>query len=172
MTKEEIYKVVEELIVSDLYLLFKGNFFNSEQPTPITSQAQIGETKRIIIWIKNQVAEPKCSSKGAGNYIDKFLFDYYFDPIIEFDIETPIDNLILPCRLFYKTGWLKDNLLRDMHIKSTNNLVRTIRKKLETSDKLKPFYISKGTIELLEKGYEFELGQGGRKINKHLINGT
>jgi hypothetical protein len=172
MTKDEIDSEVEELINSDLFLLFNGSFFNSEHPTPLTSSTEIGDSKRLIIWIKNRVTQPKCSCKGAGNYMDKFLFDYYYDPIIEFDIETATDNLISPSRLFYKTGWIADKEVRDIHNKVSNKLVRTIKKKLETSDKLKPFYISKGTVNLLDKGFEIELGPGGKRINKQIINST
>lgn len=172
MTKDEIDKEVEELIISELFLVFNGSFFNSKHPIPMNSSTEIGDSKRLIIWIKNKITQPKCSNNGAGNYIDKFLFDYYFDPIIEFDIEPSIDNLISPNRLFYKTGWITDKVLREIHAKETNKLVRRIKKKLVASEKTKPFYISKGTIELLNKGFELELGPGGRKINKQIINST
>jgi hypothetical protein len=172
MTQEEIRNEVEELINSSLFVLFNGSFFNFEIPTPMTNSKEIGESKRIIIWIKNEITQPKCSKKGAGNYSDKFLFDYYYDPIIEFDIENIVGNLISPSRIFYKAGWIKDKEIRDFHTKATSKLVRTIKKKLKTWDKIKPFYISKNTMNLLDNGFEIELGNGGMRLNKQTINGT
>jgi hypothetical protein len=172
VTKEETYDLIEELIISDLFLLYIGSFFETEEPINITSALEIKDTKRITIWIKNSLTKPKCSKTGAGEFAKKFMFDIYFDPIIEFDIRNAHDNLLSPSRLYYKAGWVKDNALKELHIKTTQKLVRTIKKKLISSEKLKPFYITKGTLELLDKGYELELGPGGRRINRHTLNGT
>lgn len=172
MTEEEIKIEVEELIYLNLFVLFNASFFNVEIPTPIANSNEIKDSKRLIIWVKNEIAQPKCSTKGGGNYSNKFLFDSYYDPIIEFDIEHTIGNLISPSRLFYKAGWIKDKVIRDVHNKAAGKLLRTIKKKLKTWDEIKPFYISNGTMNLLDNGFEIELGKGGMRLNKQEISGT
>lgn len=172
MTQDEIRTQIKELIASDLYLLFNGAFFDSEQPTPLKDSNINLDMGRIIIWIINPTIAPICSTKGTGNYSDKFLFDYFLDPIIEFDIETPKDNLMTPSRLYFKTGWVKDKLVRDIHVKAANKIVRAFKQKLMTLQEIKPFYISKGTIEFLDNGFEIELGPRGKRIDKKIINGT
>jgi hypothetical protein len=172
MTQEEIKNEVDEIINSNLFVLFHGSFFDVERPTPLANSNEIEDSGRIIIWIKNDIAQPKCSIKGSANYRDKFLFDYYYDPIIELDIEKTIDNIISPSRLFYKTGWIKDKVIKDIHDKATSKLARTVKKKLKTCNKIKPFYISNGTLSLLENGFEIELGKGGMRLTKHEIDCT
>ena len=172
MTHEEIKNEVDELINADLYVLFNGSFFNTEHPIGLINSNEIADSKRLIIWIKNDIIPPECSRKATENHKDKFIFDYYFDPIIEFDIASINNNIILPNRLFYKTGWIKDDKLREIHNKATNKLVQTIKNKLSTSDKIKPFYISNGTSDLFNNGFEIELGIGGKRINEKTINGT
>ena len=172
MTKEEIYNEVQELIDSEFFELFQGSFFLSENPKPLSKPLQINETKLLIIWVKNKVNQPKFSSKGLGENVGKFTFDYLYDPIIEFEINIPINNIISPSRLFYKTGWISDIELRNLHVKVTNKLVRNLKKRLLISNVTKPFYISKGIINLLENGFELELGSGGKIINKDIINCT
>jgi hypothetical protein len=170
MTQEEIYKEVKQLIDSDSFLLFDGVSFNSEIPVPMTEPNGIENSKRLIIWIKNEIIQPKCSQKGAGDYCDNFLFDYYFDPIIEFDIRRIEDNLISSSRLFYKTGWVENRELRELHTKQTNKIVRQFKKRLHVFEKIKPFYISNGVIDLLDNGCEIELGNGGLRLNNKEIN--
>lgn len=170
MTHDEILNEVKQLIDSDTFLLFNEAYFNTETPFPITESSEIENSKRLIIWIKNEITQPKCSGKGVGNYCDKFLFDYYYDPIIEFDIEQIKGNLISASRLFYKTGWITDNELRVYHTKQTNKIIRQFKKRLQTFEKLKPFYISNGVIDLLDKGYEIELGDGGLRLNNRTYN--
>jgi hypothetical protein len=126
----------------------------------------VDKIDKVIIWVKNKQSEPKCSSKGAGEMTGKFLFDIYKDPIIELDLGRTNDNIISASRLFYKTGWIADEELREVHTKSTNKIVRTFTKKLTTTEKLKPFYISQDTIKRLDEGYEVELGTRGMKVSK------
>lgn len=170
MTHDEILNEVKQLIDSDTFLLFDGACFNLETPFPMTELKEIENSKRLIIWIKNEIIQPKCSRKGAGDYCDKFLFDNYYDPIIEFDIEQIKDNLIPASRLFYKAGWINDNALRVYHRKQSNKIVRQFKKRLQTFERLKPFYISNGVIDLLDKGYEIELGDGGLRLNNKTYN--
>ncbi|MGK2863758.1 MAG: hypothetical protein ACSLE0_17630 [Chitinophagaceae bacterium] len=172
MTKEEIADELNQLIFSDSYILFDRTFFNSEVPVPISTIEELSETDRITIWINNNKFAPKCSSKGAGKMTGKFLFDYYKDPVIEFDLGKITSNLVSPSRLFYKTGWVDDKELREIHIKSANRIVRTFKKKLITTQRLKPFYISHSIISLLNKNYELELGEGGTRVTKLTLNGT
>jgi hypothetical protein len=166
MTQEEIYKEVKHLIDSDSFLLFDGFSSISEIPIPITEPNHIENFQQLIIWIKNTIIQPKCSQKGKGEYSNHFLFDYYYDPIIEFEIERIQDNLISPSRLFYKTGWIKNRELRECHAKQTNKIIRQFKKGLHIFENTKPFYVSNGVIDLLDQNYEIELGNGGLRLNK------
>ena len=172
MTNEEIVNEINQLLISESYTVFKGRFFDSETPESINNFANLNETKKLTIWVNNNKYKPKCSSKGGGKMMGKFLFDCFKDPIIEFDLGITSDNLLSPSRLFYKTGWVDDKELRQIHIKLTNKLVRTFKKRLTTAHHLKPFYISESIINLLNDNYELELGQGGMRVNKNTINGT
>lgn len=171
MTNEEIANEINQLLASHNYTLYNGRFFNSETPESFANIDDFNKSHEITIWINNNQYQPRCSSKGAGEMAGKFLFDYYKDPIIEFDIGLSTDNLHSPSGLFYKTGWVDDNEVRKLHIKLTNELVRSFKKKLTTTQRLKPFYISESVIKLLNKNHELELGKGGLKVNKHNLNG-
>ncbi len=172
MTRDEIESEIKQLLISDDYILFDKTFFDSENPEAICEIKNIDSVDRIIIWIKNNKTLPSCSLKGEGKMSGKFLFDNYKDPIIEFDLGKTVDKLFSPSRLFYKTGWLEDKELRELHTKLTNKLVRTFKKKLTTTSRLKPFYVTESIVKHLTSDYELELGEGGMRVNKHNINGT
>jgi len=172
MTKDEIVTEIKLLLLSNNYTLFDKTFFDSEIPESISDTEKLNDVDKITIWINNAKYQPKCSSRGAGKMTGKFLFDYYKDPIIEFDLGKTAGKLFSPSRLFYKTGWLEDKDLRELHTKSTNKLVRTFKKKLTTTNRLKPFYISESVIKHLSNDYELELGDGGMRVNKQNINST
>lgn len=172
MTKGELVNEIKQLIISDHYLLFDKAFFDSECPEMINEISNIDSIDRIIIWIKNDKRLPTCSSKGLGQMEGKFLFDIYKDPIIEFDLGKTSKKLFSPSRLFYKTGWIDDKEVRELHTKFANKLVRTFKKKLITTSRLKPFYITESVSNHLASDYELELGEGGMRVTKHNINGT
>ena len=172
MTNEEIANEINQLLASSSYTLYNGRFFNSETPEPATNIEDFIDCDKMTIWVNNNKYQARCSKEGAGEMSGKYLFDYYKDPIIELDIGKTSDNLRLPSRLFYKTGWVVDAEVRKLHITFTNKLVRAVKKNLTTTQRLKPFYISESVIELLNKNYELELGEGGMRVNKHNLNGT
>ena len=172
MTEAEIVNQINELLLSNNFTLFNKTFFDSQIPESISQIDNLDNIDRITIWINNNKYQPKCSSCGAGNFVNNFLFDTYKDPIIELDLGKQTKNILSPCRLFYKTGWIIDEYVRGIHIKATTKLVRTFKKGLTTIIRLKPFYISESIINLLDKDYELELGEGGMRVTKLTINGT
>lgn len=172
MTKNELVNEINQLLSSGFYLLFDKTFFDSENPETISKITNIDSLARIIIWIKNDKRLPKCSAKGAGQMEGKFLFDIYKDPIIELDIGKTAKRLFSPSRLFYKSGWINDKELRELHTKIANKLVRTFKKKLITTSRLKPFYMTESVANHLTNDYELELGEGGMRVTKHNINDT
>jgi hypothetical protein len=172
MTKDELVNEINQLLNSEDYLLFDKTFFDSESPETVSKITNIESLDRIVIWIKNDKLVPTCSAKGAGQFEGKFLFDVYKDPIIELDIGKKKMRLFSPNRLFYKAGWIDDKELRELHIKSATKLVRTFKKKLITTSRIKPFYITESVANHLTNGYELELGEGGMRVTKHNINGT
>ena len=172
MTEDEIVEEVNQLLLSNNFIIFDKAFFNHEIPEPLSGLANANQISRFIIWIKNSNSDPKCSSKGKGDFSGKFLFDMYKDPIIELDFGHTVDNVISASRLYYKTGWITNEDLREVHIKSTNKIVKFFKKKLTTTNRLKPFYISQDIIALLDRGHELELGTGGMRVTKLNLNGT
>jgi hypothetical protein len=170
MTKEEMRLRLEDLLSTGLVTLFFGNFFDTNRPAPILTLNEIGEFDDIIIWVNNDTLEPKCSSRGIGDYKDKFLFDYYKDPIIELDNCSYSPKIISPGRLFYKTGYIENESVRQQHIAVAKKAVRIFSKNLLPISK--PFKISPQVKNLIEQGYQIELGRGGRVINKTSINST
>jgi hypothetical protein len=165
ITRDEIKRKIDQLLISKEYLLFNEYFFDSRFPEPVTSTTGLDKTEEMIIWINHSV-KPKCSLKGEAEMKGKFLFDLYKDPVIELDLGKIKGKLISPGRLYYKSGRIEKEDLRKLHGKLTNRLIRTFKKNLKTTTKLKPFYVSEGIIALLNKGYELELGEGGMRINK------
>lgn len=172
MTKDELLNEINQLLNSDDYILFDKTFFDSESPERINQITNIDSLNRIIIWVKNDNRLPTCSSKGLGQMEGKFLFDIYKDPIIELDIGKTAQKLFSPSRLFYKAGWIENKELRELHTKFANKLVRTFKKKLVTTSRLKPFYITESVANYLTSDYELELGEGGMRVTKHDLNGT
>jgi hypothetical protein len=166
MTKEELVEEINKLLASDQYYIFRGQFFDKEFPEPSTNLDTLTDCEKIIIWVENNQLQPKCSSLGDGKYKGKFLFDVYFDPIIEVDIGRRTDKVLLPSRLFYKTGWLKDVQARETHTKMTNRIIRSFKKKLTAINRLKPFYLSQSILNLLDENFELELGEGGKRVTK------
>jgi hypothetical protein len=166
MTKEELVEEINQLLISEEYLLFEGAFFDSKIPKQINKKGKVGKLDRITIWIRNSKCYPTCSLKGEGEMKGKFLFDIYKDPIIEMDLGSLHNKLFSPGRLYYKTGWIKDEGLRKKHTKLTNKLVRMFKKRLITSGQFKPFYISEEVVKLIKKDHEIELGEGGMGMMK------
>src|SRR5690606_32952901 len=103
-----------------------------------------------------------------GKYSDYFLFDYYYDPIIELDNCKFSNGLISPGRLFYKTGWIKNIELNLIHKKMAGKLVKIFKKDL--LDIPSAFKMSLGVKRLIEEGSEIELGEGGLRLSNKNID--
>ncbi|WP_207496760.1 hypothetical protein [Aridibaculum aurantiacum] len=172
MTEYEILNEVNELLASRDFIIFDRAFFDDEVPKAVNDFRSIEQVDKLIIWLRNRQSEPRCLSKGTGEMTGKYLFNTYKDPIIQFDIGRTIDKLVSPSRLYYKFGWIADDELRELHGKLTTKIVRSFKKKLITSKRLKPFYISEGINKRLDEGYEVELGKGGMRVSKLELNGT
>jgi hypothetical protein len=172
MTNNEIVELISSLILSGDYIVFEGKFFRGEIPNPFHGEGDISKSKNLVIWVRNSIYYPKCTSIGSEKMTGNFLFDVYKDPVIEFDLGQSNDKLLSPGRLFYKTGWIENEELRQKHTKFTNKVVRTFKKHLFTNPSLSPFYISQGIKELLKDGYELELGRGGMRLGEVDLNYT
>lgn len=118
--------------------------------------------------MNNKFAKSICSQKGKGDYADYYLFDYYYDPIIELDNCKFSNGVISSGRLFYKSGWIKDNELNQIHKKMASKLIRIFSRDLVSI--FSPFKISNGVKKLVQDGFEIELGDGGMRLNKENIN--
>jgi hypothetical protein len=171
MTEHEIVNELNDLLLSNNFILFNKAFFTEEVPEPINSITNLNEIDKLTIWVKNSQSEPTCSSKGKEDHNGMFLFDTYKDPVIDLHIGRTIDKTISPTRLYYKTGWIANEELRDLHAKAINKIVRTFKKKLITTNRLKRFYMSHTIIKRLEDGYEVELGKGGMRVTKLNLSG-
>jgi hypothetical protein len=166
-SKKDIQEKVLTIIASKEAEVFKGPFFDTEFPTPIRSIEELGEFDRLVLWLRNDFKEPRCSVKGSGEMESKYLFDYLYDPIIEIDNITLSNNLMSPGRIFYKSGWIKNEELRKHHKDWANKIYRLFdRNTLKVN---KTWRVSKSVEEWIDKGGEIELGRGGMVLNKGKI---
>jgi hypothetical protein len=99
MTKDEVVEKIKSLNMKNQFAIFQGRFFDIKKPTPLVIMQDVGKSKELIIWVKNSLKEPECSTKGLENYLDNFLFDYYKDPIIEFS-NCVYDNKLISLEEF------------------------------------------------------------------------
>lgn len=152
------------------YKIFIGRFFKNINPIEINNVDELIELDSLTIWVNNSFVEPICSQKGQGDFEDYVLFDYYYDPIIELENCKFSNGLISPGRLFYKTGWIKNNELSLIHKKMASKLVRIFNKDLINVSS--PFKISTVVNKLMQEGFEIELGEGGLRLNKENINAS
>jgi hypothetical protein len=159
---------LNELILTEDLHIFNGSSFDAQKPIPISAVDQLKDFSRAIIWVINKYESPICSSKGLGDFENKFLFDYYKQPIIEIDNCKVANNLISPGRVYYKAGWIDNADLRKLHKRMAEKIRRHFNKGLLPISF--PFKFSDGIRNLLFKGYELELGHGGKKINRTNIN--
>lgn len=164
MTKGEIITKLKGLLSNEEYLIFKGVFFDNQKPIPVLNIDELENFNDLIIWVNNDICEPICTEKGEGNYKGKFLFDYYKQPIIEFENCIVDEKLISPGRLFFKTGWIENLELRKLHTKKTNKIVRQFNLNLISVSE--QFKISSEIKNLMFNGYEIELGINGIRLNK------
>ena len=170
ITDNELRDKLKLALQTGDYKIFVGRYFRTNNPIHIYDIDKINDFASLTIWVNNEIVDSICSQKGQGNYADYFLFDYYHDPIIEFDNCKFSNGLISPGRLFYKNGWIKNNELNLIHKKMASKLVRIINKDLVNVSS--PFKISAGVKSLIQSGFEIELGEGGLRLNKKNINAS
>jgi hypothetical protein len=167
MTSEEIETELEILLKNNDVLIFKENNFDVENPLPISTIDEIQNSKNIIIWLKNEICEPNCLTKIYQFKKTKFMFDFYTQPIIELNKSNINGKLISPGRLFYKSGWIENTELGNLHAKMAKKIIKNFNKNLKEISK--PFKISFKIEELINKGYEIELGIDGFRINEKTL---
>ena len=170
MTTDEMKARLFDLIASEHFQIFNDSFFDTEIPIPISNSSDLREFSRAIIWVNNKYKLAKCASKGVGTFENKFMFDCYKQPIVEIINCKIINRLISPGRVFYKTGWIENADLRQLHKRKAERIRRLFGKGLMPISP--PFKISSGIKDLISEGYEIELGDGGIKLNQVDIKGS
>ena len=168
-TDHELKERLQSFLSSGDYTIFSGRFFQTETPHQINNIEDLNCFDNLTIWVNNAFCKPICTHKGQGVYCNDFLFDNYRDPIIELDNCKFSDKLISPGRLFFKSGWIENKELVLLHKKMASKLVRVFKKHLVNFSS--PFMVSSGITELMEKGFEVELGEGGKRINNNYKDG-
>ena len=168
LTQDEVLERLVPIFLSEDFLIFNGRFFDKTNPTSISKIDDILKFDILTIWVKNNIALPTCNCKGRGDFEGLFLFDMYFDPIVEISNCATHDGRMVPGRLYYKTGWIKSPDLRELHRQSASKIVRVFRKNLKP---VSNFNISNSVIKLIkDDGHEIELGDKGKIINKNNLN--
>lgn len=158
---------ISKIIRTGDFFLFKGFFSSSSIPINITDYNQLDNWDRAILWVKNSIKQPLCLNSGLGEYSDKYCFDIYSDPIIEIQNCAYSSLLISPGRIYYKSGWIENDDLRHLHRRKAQKIVRIFEKDLNVISR--PFKVTPEIKEWVHRGYELELGQGGRRINSQNI---
>lgn len=166
-SKKDLQERVLSIIESKEVEVFIGAFHDTDTPRSIRSVKEIGEFDRLVLWLKNEVKEPRCTSTGSGEMEGKFLFDYLRDPIIEIDNTTVSNNLMSPGRMFYKSGWIENEELRKKHKIWANRIYKLFD--TNTLKINKTWRVSKSVEEWINKGGKIELGRGGVVLSKEMI---
>ena len=167
-TDYELRERLQSILSSGDYKIFIGRFFKTDIPKQVNNISDLNRFDSLTIWVNNEFCEPICTHKGQGVYNNDFLFDIYKDPIIELDNCKLTDKLMTAGRLYFKSGWIENAELNQLHKKLANKLIRFFKKDLVTISS--PFMISSEIAEIIEKGFEIELGEGGKRINKENKN--
>jgi hypothetical protein len=127
-SNEEIREKIEAIMASREVEVFNGLFHDTSSPKLIGSIKELAEFDKLVLWLKNDIKEPKCSCEGRGNMEGKHLFDGLRDPIIEIDNVKDSGNLVSPGRIFYKTGWIENEDLRRRHKSWANKIYKLFDK--------------------------------------------
>ncbi|WP_266204502.1 hypothetical protein [Pontibacter kalidii] len=165
--KKDIQKKVLAIIALNEAEVFRGSFYETDAPRPIGSIEELGEFESLVLWLRNGFREPKCSSKGSGEIERKYLFDYMKDPIIVIDNSTVSNNLMAPSRIYYKSGWVKNEELRKKHKDWATRIYKLFDK--DTLKIKKTWRVSKSVEDWINSGGEIELGRGGLVLNREKI---
>lgn len=170
LSDNEVRTLLLKLVETNEVLIFNGCFFDVEFPEPVNSINDLSDSKELTFWLKNDFVQPKCSGLAGGERAGKFLFDYYNDPIIEFENCIWTEKLISPGRIFYKAGWIQNEELRKLHINWTSRVAKLFTKGLKKLDT--PWRISVSIENWVLQGGLVELGKGGKVVGKENINGV
>jgi len=163
ISNDEVRTILLHLLKTNDVLIFNGRFFNNEYPEHINDINEITDLKELTFWLKNDSIMPKGIYISEGELIGKFHFDNYIDPIIEFTNCVWTERLISPGRIFYKAGWIKNERLKDQHIKWALRVSKLFNKGLKKYDLWR---ISSSVERWVLQGGLLELGKGGRRIGK------
>jgi hypothetical protein len=164
ITRDETISILNALIdTNEVEVFIKGSFEN-ERPEPITKINTSIESGYFTIWLKNEFREPKGLKMNHGVDKDRFIFNYYKDPIIQFTDCKRTSSLISSGRIFYKAGWIEHDELRKKHKNWTAKISRLIDKRLNKLNNL--WRISDDIKDWVTKGGTLELGPGGMIIDK------
>jgi len=162
-TLDEVQSILNHLLETDEIDIFNGGFFESEFPKPIKNINEISKVENLTFWLKNDIMRPKCYSAVIGAYKDKWLFDYYKDPVILFHDCKRTKTLISPGRIFYKAGWVENVELRKKHKNWTAKVSKVFDRNLK---KINNFWRISQTVENWVLNGGLELGQNGKRIEK------
>jgi len=164
ITRDETISILNVLIDTGQVDIFIGESFEAEKPEPVTRITDSIDSNRFILWLKNEFREPKGFKLNQGDNKDRFMFDYYKDPIIQFTDCKRTPTLISPGRIFYKAGWVEHEALRQKHKNWGIRVSRLIDKRL---DKLNSIWrISDDVKDWVVNGGNLELGPGGKIVYK------
>lgn len=164
ITRDETISILNTLIDTGEINIFIGGSFEQEKPEPIIKLTTLIDSDCFTLWLKNDFKEAKGIKMTQGHNKNRFVFDYYRDPIIEFTDCKRTPSLISPGRIFYKAGWIEHDALREKHKNWGKNVSRLIDKRLNKLNSI--WRISDGVKDWVEKGGNLELGSGGMIINK------
>jgi hypothetical protein len=168
LTQDEIASKIEAIIALDSFAMFNGKVFTTSTPEPITDVIQTKGFQSLILWVKNGSKIPLASIKGTGALAGNFLFDYLKDPIIEIENCRYVNGLFTPGRIYFKAGWIEDEVLRSMHQRAGDKLLKLFE--ANSSKVQKVWRVSLEVKKLVMQGSELELGSNGFRIDKSNID--
>ncbi len=166
-SKEEILDKIEAIMSSKEVAIFNGLFHDTESPKPTGKIKELGEFTKLVLWLRNDVKEPKCSGNGRGIMEGKYFFDILKDPIIEINNIKFSNGLMSPGRIFYKTGWFENEDLNRKHKRWANRVYKLFDK--DTLKVYKTWRVSKAVKEWIDAGGTIELGSNGMVLDKERI---
>ncbi|WDF76948.1 hypothetical protein PQ469_23985 [Mucilaginibacter sp. KACC 22773] len=165
ITRDETISILNALIDTCEVDVFIGGAFEQEKPAPVSKITTLIDADYFTLWLKNEFREPKGFKLNHGDNKDRFIFDYYKDPIMQFADCKRTPALISPGRIFYKAGWVEHDELRQKHKNWGIRVSRLIDKRLHKLNSI--WRISDDVKDWVVNGGNLELGPGGMIINKY-----
>lgn len=167
LSPDESRAILLGIIQSNKVLIFEGIYFEVEYPIPVDDINELINAENLVFWLKNDFVQPRAICSGRGNLEGNFLFNYYRDPIIEFNNCIWREEIISPGRIFYKAGWIENEQLRKLH----KNWTARVSKLFSKSQKkiYGTWQISPSIEDWVLQGGLLELGPGGKLVGKEDI---